>query len=364
MSNFSTLLNQKILIKFVQQKTNMSELKQCINLKLFLLFNFCLVGITFLHAQNPYFRQSFTHRYLTNPAMVGFGHYNSEGASRIASGTKSQWLGTESNLFTQSLSYDERLKTTNASWGLGAFMTDLNSGTGGQSKYSHFSMVGTYAYMIPFKKSALKLGLSVQYSSLSFGSGQFLWEDQINATNTGFINPTQEPLSRLTKNVFHASAGAIYYSEKGFIGVAVHNINQPDISFFSTSHQVIERKIAVNAGYTFSKVFGETDIIPNAQFIQQGKLNSIQVQANFRNHNVQYGAGIQRIQGYNAVSYAMTNFFGIRYEKYYLAYSTDWNLNYNLGSIPLTHEFSIVMLLKNRLKTIPKFVRPIDLPEN
>jgi type IX secretion system PorP/SprF family membrane protein len=253
-------------------------------------------------------------------------------------------------LVTQSLSFDAPIKSNNSSWGIGAFMTDLHSGGVEKSKYSHFSGTLTYAYNIPLKKINLKFGLSAQYSSLSFGADQFQWEDQINESMTGFVKPTAELQSRLTKNAIHASIGALAYNKRGFLGIAVHNVNEPTISFFENQNQKLERKILIHGGLVFNNLFKNAVFIPNFSYSIQGDVKSESVSANFKLSNIQLGIGGHHMSAYGHEAWAVSNYLGYRYDKYFIGYSTDWNLNFNFGSIPLTHEITIMVLLNQKEK--------------
>jgi len=305
----------------------------------------------FVKGQNPLFRQLYTHRYLTNPSMVGMGSLEGISVNRIASGTKAQWLSIDSRLVTQSFSFDAPVKDNNSSWGAGLFLTDLHSGSGEQSKYSHFSGSLNYAYNILLKKINLRFGLSAQYSSLSFGVDQFQWEDQINANLTGFVNPTLEPLQKQTKNVFHAAAGTLAYNQKGFIGFSVFNVNEPNISFFEGQKQTLSRKYFVHGGLALKNVFKHAVLIPNASYSIQGEVSAAQFNTNVKMENLQVGIGVQNVKGYGKSAWALTNYLGFRYDKYFVGYSNDWNLSFNLGSIPVTHEISIVVLLNRKTST-------------
>ena len=200
----------------------------------------------------------------------------------------------------------------------------------------------------------LKFGLSAQFSSITFGKNNFLWEDQINESMTGFVKPTQEPISQLTKNVVHASAGALIYGKKGFFGLAVHNVNEPNISFFTDQNQTIQRKFLVHGGLVFDKIFNHAVLTPNFAYSKQGNVQSALFSTNLKLDNLQLGLGTQYVSAYGNSAWSVTNYFGYRYDKYFIGYSTDWNLSFNYGSIPIIHEFSVLILLnKKEKKAIP-----------
>jgi type IX secretion system PorP/SprF family membrane protein len=310
-----------------------------------------VLNIPNLQAQNPQFRQLYAQRHLTNPALVGLGSVNSEAASRITSGTKAQWLGISNRLYTQTLSFDSPVKKNNTSWGVSAFTTDLNSGADKMSKYSHFSASLTYAYDIKINAYQLKLGLTTQFSSFSFGKDQFLWEDQINQANTGFVNPTSEPLNKITRNAVHVSAGALFYGKKGFLGFSAYNINQPDISFYGDGVQNLPLNLSIQGGTKIYTSPTGTEIIPSFNYLIQqqtvlGKQESVHsrsIMFNAKRSNFRLGLGAQNTQAFDRQAWSINYYFGARYDKYYFAYSNDWNVSLKNTGVPVTHEFSLII---------------------
>lgn len=305
----------------------------------------CMAGVMqSVMAQNPTFRQLYSQRHLTNPALIGTGQINNIQTARISSGTKAQWFALGKRLFTQSVSIDSRIGETNAAYQVGALASDYLSGSENRSKYSHFSTNAGYAYDIKLKtQHHLKLGLSLQFSSFTFGSEQFLWEDQINAANTGFIKPTEEPISTLTKNVFHASAGAMYYSDKVFFGVSAMNINQPDISFFEEGSQTLPMNIFVQAGWKAATSKSGFEFIPSIMYQIQGNMHSRSLMLNGRKNNFRMGAGLQNTENLDQQAFSFNYYFGARYGIYYVGYSNDWNFSVKNSALPLTHEFSLII---------------------
>ncbi len=309
-----------------------------------LLSGFSILSFSTLNAQNLQFRQAFAQRTLSNPGLIGTGILNDAHAARISSGTRAQWLGLGKRLFSQALSIDAPIGKTNAAYSAGVFTTDLISGSEGKSKYSHISAHLGYAYDLKIGKNTyLKTGLMTQFSSLSFGTERFFWEDQINAANTGFVNPTEEPNASLTKNVFHASAGMMLYGTKGFIGVAAFNINEPDISFFEEGGQKIPLNIQLQAGYSLYQSEAGMQIMPTVYYMILPESHSRSLMLNGLKDNFRMGIGIQNTAAYSQQAYALNYYFGARYDRYYVAYSNDWNLSVKNSGLPLTHEISIII---------------------
>jgi type IX secretion system PorP/SprF family membrane protein len=310
----------------------------------FIAFLLTCQGQYGVSAQNLQFRQAFAHRTLLNPALIGTGQLNDEQSARISSGTKGQWLGLGKRLFAQSIAMDAPISNTNAAYSAGVYTTDLISGSEGRSRYSHISAHLGYAYEVKIRKDLyLKGGINTQFSSFNFGAEQFFWEDQINASNTGFLIPTQEPNSQITKNVFHASAGLLLYGSKGYFGVAALNVNQPDISFFEEGGQNIPLNINIHAGYEIFESESGTKIIPSAAYSILPEAQSRSLMINGVRDNFRMGLGLQNTEAYSAQSYSVNYYFGARYDKYYIGYANDWNMSVKNSSIPLTHEISIII---------------------
>ena len=317
-------------------------------------------NLSSLYGQFPTFRQQFAQRSLLNPAFVGTTQVNQHDAMRIGTGTKAQWLGISSRLATQNLAFDMPVSKTNMAWGANLYATDLYSGSENQSKYSHISASVHYAYFIPIKKSQLRAGLSLQYSSFSFGKGQFSWEDQINASNTGFVFPTQEPLNKLTRNVFHASVGLAFVSPRGFIGVSAFNINQPKFGFYDESSQKIPLRFSGVAGYRLNTRNAETILTPTINYYFQDGLHSTSLMFNALFDNFRVGAGTQYAQNQLQNAWSINYYFGVRYDRYYVGYSNDWNISMRGQEIPVTHEISLLIFpklydRKSNINLFPEF---------
>lgn len=314
-----------------------------------------------LKSQNPQYRQLYAQRHFTNPALVGLGKYDQLQATRIATGIKAQWLNLERRLVTSNIEADYN-PGNNTSWGLNVFTTDLNSGSTDRLKYQHFSSQLTYSYLLKTSSISYKFGISAQYSNFTFGTQNYVWEDQINQSMTGFVLPTQEPLSQLSKSAIHASIGALAFGEKWFAGAAVYNVNEPNISFYDQGDQVIGRKILIHGGLNLSNRSKSLTYIPNFAFIMQDGLQSIIANLNIRKGNIYYGGGMQQTSGFNQTSYNVNAFFGVRKNNWSLGYSNDINLSMATPGVPMTHEVSIVYLLPN--KKITKSPIEVQLPQD
>ena len=314
-----------------------------------------------LFAQIPTFRQQYTQRINSNPAMVGMGVYDGKQMGRLAMTTRAQWLSLEGRLLTQSAGYDSRIKNTMASWAAGVAATDLYSGMAGNAKYSHFIGSAAYAYEIPGRKLSARFGIITQFSNYSFGTGRYTWEDQVDPNFTGFVLPTQEPSSTMVRKAFHVGAGTLLYNNNFFLGLSVYNLNQPDISIFPGSESKLLTKFQMQTGVVLDKLIENVIITPHVLVLQQESLNSTTINTLFKLNNLQLSLGVQRTQWLTKKNVSMTNYLGYQYGKINLGYSLDWNLTYSNGGIPLTHEISLIWLT-NKAEPKRKF-HQVRFPE-
>ncbi len=316
-------------------------------------FKFLLVPILFIvisgvHGQSPNFRLPMVNTHGLNPALLGLGHYDEYRAARIQSGIKAQWLGINKRLASSSLSFD-MANEGNSSWGLNFLSTNYISYRQGQTtNFNHTALQATYAYLITGRKVNWNFGLAIQGANYQFGNSNFIWGDQINSDMTAFTNPTNEPVNQLSINSFQAAVGFLVSGKNWFGGAGVYNINEPDIAFFSNSSQPLYRKFNVHAGIKLKKDFSTTSFTPTISYSQQFKSQFWGFDAIFQNGNIFYGLGNLTSIIQDNFAHSIHTFFTVRKKSWGLGYDLDMNLTLNQGSLPLTHEFNIIYLLKSK----------------
>lgn len=314
------------------------------NLLIIALFG---LHISAMKAQTPNFRLPLVNLHSINPALIGLGHIDNYQAARVQSSVKAQWIDINKRITSSSLSFDIANKS-NSSWGINFMNTDfLSARENNRNRYNHTSAQIAYAYLIPGKKVSLKFGMSLQTSNYRFGNANFIWGDQINNEVTAFTNPTQEPIENLSVNSVQAGAGALMIGKKWFAGFGIMNINEPNIAFFSNSAQPLYRKIMVHGGIRILKEFSNTSFTPTVSYSQQFKTKFYAFDAVFQNGNFFYGVGSQASEINNKYAHSLHTFFTIRKNTWAIGYDIDINLSINQSSLPLTHEFTLVYLIRN-----------------
>lgn len=306
-------------------------------------------SMLFVYAQNPQFKQLYSHRAYINPAMIGLGNYDQIQANRISSGVKAKWVGVNRRLNTTYIAGDVNINNT-TSFGINVDATDFLSSDKGGREYSfnHFHAAATYSYLLKTDNINWKFGLAIDVSNFSFGSADFIWGDQINEDMTAFINPTQEPLDNLSHTKIHAAAGALALGKKWFAGFSVFNINQPNISFYDQNPQPLFRKFMVHGGYRFKRSYSNLIFTPTLFYAHQNSTNQYAIDANFQQGNILYGVGARQMNFNNSSSNSLHTFFQVRKSRWVVGYDVDFNLSLNNSSLPLTHEFTLVYLMPTK----------------
>ncbi len=176
-----------------------------------------------VYAQDPEFTQFYANPLYLNPAFAGTAH-----CPRVSLNYRNQWPGISGSFVTTSASYDQHVDAL--SGGIGLLVWNDRAGEG-TLKTTNVS--GIYSYQIPVtRRFSIKAGIqgtwaqkSVDWSKLTFG-------DMIDARR-GFIYNTNEIQRDEPANYVDFSAGVLGFSEKYFVGVAVHHLAEPDESVIS-----------------------------------------------------------------------------------------------------------------------------------
>ncbi|MFB0925375.1 MAG: PorP/SprF family type IX secretion system membrane protein, partial [Vicingaceae bacterium] len=134
-----------------------------------------------------------------------------------------------------------------------------------------------YSYQIPVgRRFSIKAGLQATWAQKSVDWSKLTFGDMIDARR-GFIYDTQEVQRDQTANYVDFSAGILGYSEKYFVGFAVHHLTQPDESVIQGTSP-LPRKYTFHAG----------GVIPVQSKGEPASLSPnllIQMQGNFRQIN-------------------------------------------------------------------------------
>lgn len=273
-----------------------------------LLFLICFGANT--QAQDPAFTQYYFTPNYTNPALAGTG----KGCGgRLLLGYRNQWPSLGRTYETYSAAYDRQIDKLKG--GVGALLTHDVAGSGLLTT-TNFAL--QYAYEIKLK-DALKLRLGIQtglvYKSLDFNKLTF---SEMIEPRSGFVFPTNEPIPTNSITFPNFSGGALLYNTKIHLGFAVHNILEPNQSFYkSTSPGAkLPIRLTVHGGYKV-KLSKSAYLLPNFLVMQQQQFLQLNAGLMFGYKKLMAGVSFRQTRPNSDASIFILGYNGKRFSGYY-----------------------------------------------
>lgn len=194
-------------------------------------------------AQDPQFSQFYAAQMYLNPAFTG-----STQISRVSLNYRNQWPSIDASYVTYMATFDH-------------FFIGANSGVGLQIISDRETLAGLrnqgfsamYAYQLPVSSRwTIRAGFQAGYFWRDLDFSKLTFGDQFD--DSGQIsNVTQENFNTNWKvNYPDISAGFLFYNSNLWVGVSLHHLATPNLSFFSDSQGAedrMPRKFSVHAGY-------------------------------------------------------------------------------------------------------------------
>ncbi|MBT3300919.1 MAG: type IX secretion system membrane protein PorP/SprF [Bacteroidetes bacterium] len=307
-----------------------------------LLFAILLLiqGLYHSYGQDPHFTQFYANPLFLNPAMAGSAMQH-----RVISNYRNQWPNISGAYVTYAASYDGFYEEI--AGGLGFQVMYDKAGEGDLSTTSGSFM---YSYHLAVsRKFAIKAGLQAQFMQKSIDFSRLSWFDMIEP-RAGFVNGTAEPYPDngfyKSKLVTDFSAGLVGFTEKFYVGVAMHHINQPNLSFYESNQSIIPRKFTAHLGMQLpldNERKPKHYFSPNVLFMQQHNFAQFNIGAyyikDFLIAGVWYRHTSVGTEGFMAL-------IGLKKDPFKIGYSYDLtNTDVRIGSIS-SHEISISIEFK------------------
>lgn len=195
-------------------------MKKTIHFIIFIIF-----ASSYLYGQDAQYSQIYASPLYNNPAFAGVGEY-----PRVIVNWRKQWPSLDASFTTYSVGFDTYLSGLG---GVGILATrDQVSNTGYQStevglQYAYEGYI-SYDWMI-------RAGMQASYTIRNSGLSSLRFVDQFNDLD-GFTGvATQEVFDDAAINYFNLGAGIFLSNDQYWIGLAAHNLLQPDQSVLLTS---------------------------------------------------------------------------------------------------------------------------------
>ena len=179
-------------------------------------------------AQDQQYTQFYSAPTLLNPAFAG-----ASAQSRFSTLYRNQWSLVPGGFKSYRFAYDHYASAINSGFGIVAGSDNLGTGS---LKTSSFQI--QYAYEVKVKRGlffrpALQLGIVSK--TLDFGN--LVFYDQMIRDG----DPSYEAISYGPAKYFDASAGALLYSTKAWMGVSVYHMNKPNEAIYNAKQKLYLR---------------------------------------------------------------------------------------------------------------------------
>ena len=220
--------------------------------------------------QDVYFSQAFANRQAENPAWTGLVDDYSATLSY-----RDQFPQLAGSFQTVQLAAGWRLPQPGLHHALGVLINQDRTGTVG---YTRLGATAQYAYHTRLTRAlALSGGAQVGYGRQRVGYDNLTFGDQYSADGS-YLGATAESLAGFPPvNYLTVGVGAVLYAEQGWLSVAGHNLNRPDLGF--STQAGLPLRVAVSAGYKLflqqPAGFGkgeirEISLVPTVSYTKQG----------------------------------------------------------------------------------------------
>lgn len=335
----------------LQRLKNMRDIKA-----VYLLVLLLTVSISAL-AQDPEFTQFYATPIYTNPAMAGTG--TCDGGGRVVLNYRNQWPSLPGTFVTTAASYDQHFDKIGG--GISLLVLDDRAGEG---LLRSQTVSAGYSYqLIINRKVAMRFGIEGQYGQRSIDWQRLRFEDQIDPSS-GFTGVTAENFNNDIVNYANFATGALIYTERFYGGIAVHNLIEPNQSFFGNRDAIVPRRYTAHAGLVVpldGRKNPKSTISPNVLFMQQNKFTQMNIGFYYNKGPLVTGLWFRQTFGEFTNSDAIMALVGFRKDKFKFGYSFDLTVSDARAAAPTSHEISagIEWCAKKR----PRRYRKLSCPD-
>lgn len=223
------------------------------------------------NAQDAQFSQFYANPLYLNPALAG-----SIDCGRVVLNYRNQWPALSNAYVSYNASYDQYIPGIRS--GIGVLAMSDRQGDGALVRNS---VAAFYSYKLKVSDPiVISFGVQGQYFQAVLDQTKLIYGDQIDPTTGEVYRETDEPpVKNDNIGVVDFSAGvAMTYYDQWFLGVAVHHLTQPNMSFYDDPNNKLPMKFTFHGGVTINAsegMLGNNDsedfiIEPQILYMQQG----------------------------------------------------------------------------------------------
>lgn len=227
-------------------------------------------------AQDPQYSQFYANALYLSPAFAG-----SQQNTRGIAATRYQWPAQEAAFFTCTASFDHYFERFRSGVGI---IVNSDLATAANLRTTEAGAQYSYQFAVS-KKLIFRPGLQLSYVSKKIDYNKLTFGSQYN--NDGYIGGSnQENFARSSVAYADVSSGGLLYSDRYWIGVSAHHMNQPNQSFYNQESR-LPAKYSFFGGFKWSftpewrkryvNPDEEKSITPTFLYKMQGKSDQLDI---------------------------------------------------------------------------------------
>ncbi|TAE87193.1 MAG: type IX secretion system membrane protein PorP/SprF [Bacteroidetes bacterium] len=310
----------------------------------------CVISLTTSYAQDPQFSQFYGVPLYTNPALTGVS-----GNIRANIAYRDQYIGLDKNFKSTFAGIDA--PTSKLGGGIG--LTFLNDVAGDGSLTTN-QISGVYAFHASInRKVRMSLAIQAGVVQKTYDWSKFKFGDQID-DRFGFVNPTKEPVASELRFFPNFGSGFLIYSDRFFGGAAVHNMIEPNQSFyFENSPQEqfkLPRRYTAHAGmniYLTNQRNEQERVIlsPNILFMNQRNYNQLNLGLYIKKQALTTGLWFRQTSKNTDAAIVL---IGLKFPKFRVGYSYDITVSGARTATQGSQELSVSFEIKPPKRPKPR----------
>jgi type IX secretion system PorP/SprF family membrane protein len=297
---------------------------------------FSLLACIIVKGQDPQFTQFYANPLYTNPAFTGAANN-----FRFVAAGRNQYTALQNNYKTVSASFD--VNSSALKGGIGLMASNDVSGDGFLTSNTFSAL---YSYQINVNRYVtIRAGIQASFIQKSYDFNKFRFGDQID-DRYGFIYPTKEISGLQNVRIPNFATGFLVYTQTFFAGVAIHNLAEPNQSFYypnSSDQQFrLPRRYTGHAGVNIYLTNQRdeqqrTILSPNILYMSQRNFNQLNVGFYIKRQALTAGAWYRQTTNNSDAAILL---IGLKFPKFRIGYSYDITISNARSATQGSHELT------------------------
>lgn len=318
-----------------------------------------LTACTTLVAQDPQLSQYYASPLFTNPAMAGAAR-----KYRLTLNARDQYTALQNNYKTAVVGFDAYVPKIKSGFGM-VSMYDV----AGDGYLTTTSISAIYSYNLEINRDwAFNAAIQGGVLQRRYDFSKFVFGDMIDPVR-GPVLQTAEKQGVEQRSTVNFAAGGLLYNSRMYFGAALHNLTEPNMSFYSPDKDdpalVVPRKLTLHGGYNIYLTKSRYDdqrviLSPNILFMQQRNFYQMNLGCYVKQKALTLGAWYRQT---SANGDAVIMLVGFRLPGVKIGYSYDAIISSAKTATVGSHEISLGFEIKPKNRRGGRINKRLICPE-